>query len=141
MDMIGRDEDIPAGDPRFPGLTPTRASDNTDSVHLLGYTRSPGLAAIAREENSRIGLRLRTSLDDNSQNLVRRSDQWPFLRRGVPALFFFTGLHPDYHTPQDDVEKINFPKMEKIVRLAYRVAWRVANTTAVPAYSAPATDK
>jgi hypothetical protein len=141
MDMIGRDEEIPAGDSRFSGLTPTRAAHNSDAVHLLGYSRSPGLAALAREENARIGLRLRTTLDEGAQNLVRRSDHWPFLQRGIPALFFFTGLHPDYHTPHDDVEKINFAKMERIVRLAYRVAWRVANAPAPPAHGVAATEK
>lgn len=58
--------------------------------------------------------------------LMRRSDQWPFLRNGVPALFFHTGLHPDYHTPNDRPEKINYSKMEKIVRLVHQMSWDIA---------------
>ena len=42
----------------------------------------------------------------NSSNLLRRSDQWPFLQKGVPSLFFHTGLHPDYRTVFDIPEKI-----------------------------------
>ena len=137
MDMIGRDEEIPEGDRRFSGLRPTRPGENTTSVHVLGYSRSPELAAIAREQNAGTGLALLADLDDNQQNLIRRSDQWPFLQRRVPALFFFTGLHPDYHTPQDDADKLNYGKMEKIVRLTYRVAWHVANMPAPPAFVDP----
>ncbi len=54
--------------------------------------------------------------DNNSSNLLRRSDQWPFLQNGVPALWFHTGLHPDYHTQYDRPEKINYEKMERIAR-------------------------
>jgi hypothetical protein len=43
----------------------------------------------------------------------------------VPAIFLTTGLHPDYHTPQDDVGRSSFSKLEKIARLAYRVSWRL----------------
>ncbi|MCU0255603.1 MAG: M20/M25/M40 family metallo-hydrolase [Vicinamibacterales bacterium] len=137
LDMIGRDEHVPPGDQRFAGLSPTPASRNRNALHVLGYSHSPDLMAIVREENEATRLTLRTSLDDNPQRLLRRSDQWPFLRARVPSLYFFTGLHPDYHTPDDDVEKLNFEKMVRIVRLAYRVAWRAADTPTPPSYIDP----
>lgn len=137
LDMIGRDEDIPAGDRRFDGLAPTTASRNTNALHVLGYSHSPDLMSVVREANAATGLTLRTTLDESPQRLLRRSDQWPFLQAGVPALFFFTGLHPDYHTPNDDVEKINFAKMERIVQLVYRVAWRVADADESPRFVDP----
>jgi Zn-dependent M28 family amino/carboxypeptidase len=68
---------------------------------------------------------------------VRRSDQWPFLQNGVPALGFMTGLHPDYHTQYDRPEKINYAKMEKIARLIHQASWDIANADARP--KAPAT--
>jgi hypothetical protein len=37
--------------------------------------------------------------------VVRRSDNWPFLQHGIPAVFLTTGLHPDYHTPDDDTAR------------------------------------
>ena len=52
-----------------------------------------------------------------AQNLVQRSDQWPFLAHGIPAVFLTTGLHPDYHTPQDDTDRIDFAKLERVARL------------------------
>ena len=36
------------------------------------------------------------------------------------------GLHPDYHTPQDRPERINYPKMERIVRLVHQASWDLA---------------
>ena len=63
---------------------------------------------------------------------LRRSDQWPFLQRGVPAMGFMTGLHPDYHTQYDRPEKINYAKMEKIARLIHQASWDIANADRRP---------
>lgn len=137
LDMIGRDEHVPPGDRRFHGLDPTPASRNRNTLHVLGYSYSPQLLAVAREENAATRLTLRTTLDEGAHRLVRRSDHWPFLQARVPALFFFTGLHPDYHTPDDDVGRLNFEKMARIVQLAFRVAWRVADAPEPPAFVDP----
>lgn len=119
LDMVGRDEDIPDSiNPRFMGLRKTRAIDNTNTLHLLGYSYSPDLAGTVRDANREIGLDIRTNYDTLAQLLLRRSDQWSFLQRRTPAVFLTTGPHPDYHTPQDDVQKIDFDKLEKIARLA-----------------------
>jgi hypothetical protein len=45
----------------------------------------------------------------------------------VPIVFFFTGVHADYHRPTDTVDKILFSRMEKIVHLIYTTGWQVAN--------------
>lgn len=138
MDMIGRSEEVPERqDPRFHGLAPTRAADNANVLHLLGYSRSPDLADIVHAQNAAIGLTLRTEYDFHEQNLLQRSDQWPFLQKRVPAAYFTTGLHPDYHTPDDDVDRIDFAKMERIVRLVFRTAWHVANVDTPPRYREP----
>ena len=132
LDMVGRDEDIadPA-DPRFLGFGKSAASQNTNVVHLLGYTYSPDLARLARLANETIHLTIKQTYDLDSQNLVRRSDNWPFLRRGVPAVFLTTGLHPDYHTPDDDTARIDFAKLERITELASRIAWMAADGEAL----------
>ncbi len=59
--------------------------------------------------------------------MIRRSDHWPFMEKGVPAMFFTGGLHADYHTERDDVEKINFPKEERIGRMIFAILARAAN--------------
>jgi hypothetical protein len=139
LDMVGRSEDVPdPASPRFRGLERTTAEENRNVVHLLGYSYAPGLARLAEVENGAIGLTIRTEYDDHPQNLIRRSDHWPFLQQRIPAIFFTTGLHPDYHTPDDRVEKIEFDKMERIARLVYRVAWRAADLDEAPTYVDPA---
>ena len=66
-------------------------------------------------------------LDNNESNLLRRSDHWPFMQRGVPALWFFTGLHPTYHTAMDRPERINWDKLERVTRLVHEMSWEIAN--------------
>jgi hypothetical protein len=140
LDMVGRDEDVPdPNDHRFIGLARTTAAENANVMHVLGYSYSPGLAEIIRRENGAIGLTIKETLDDSPTNLIRRSDHWPFLQQQIPAVFLTTGLHPDYHTPQDDTALINFAKLERIARLAFRVTWRVATDPSVPDYLEPAT--
>ena len=76
---------------------------------------------------------LRLRYDNNASQLMRRSDHWPFLNRGVPGVWIHSGLHPDYHTANDDADRINYPKMEKITRLVYQAAWDLASSSARPA--------
>jgi len=63
---------------------------------------------------------------------MRRSDHWPFIQHGVPGLWFLTGLHPDYHTIYDRPERINYPKLEKIVRLVCQMSWDLAQQPGRP---------
>jgi len=127
MDMVGRDEEVPeGGDSRFRGLPVQSAESNKSAVNLVGHSRSASLTETIERANAGIGLALKKVLDNNSSNLLRRSDQWPFLQTGVPAVWFHTGLHPDYHTPQDRPEKVNYSKMERIVRLVHQASWDLA---------------
>ena len=99
MDMIGRNEEVEVGGGnRFNGLEVQTAESNANAVNMMGFARAPELAAVVDGANAGIGLDIKKRYDNNTSNLVRRSDQWPFLQRGVPALGFMTGLHPDYHT-------------------------------------------
>lgn len=133
MDMIGRSEEVrDPNETRFRGLRRSTAEENRDALHLIGYSLSPGLAATIAALNDQSLLRLRTEYDDHVQNLLRRSDHWSFLERGIPAIFFTTGLHPDYHRPSDDPEKIEYDKLERIARLVHRVAWHLANQEVPP---------
>jgi len=128
LDMVGRSEDIPdPDDPRYRGFPKTRASDNTNVVHLLGYSYAPDLARDADVANETIHLIVKQDYDRGSQDLVRRSDNWPFIQHGIPAVFLTTGLHPDYHTPDDDTERLDFAKLERITELASRLVWLAAD--------------
>jgi Zn-dependent M28 family amino/carboxypeptidase len=142
MDMIGRDEEVPeGGGRRFRGLPVQTAESNREAFNLLGWSRSASLAEVVERAKRGIGLRIKKVLDNNVSNLLRRSDQWPFLQSGVPAVFFHTGLHPDYHTAEDRPEKIRYEKMERIVRLVHQASWDLAQQPGRPTLdrAAPAT--
>lgn len=137
MDMIGRNEEVQVGGgPRFRGLEVQSAESNNNAINILGYSRTPDLWALVQRANAGIGLELKPRYDNNVSNLLRRSDHWPFLQRGVPAVWFHTGLHPDYHTIYDRPEKINYDKMEKIARLVYQASWDLARQDARPRMAA-----
>ncbi len=66
--------------------------------------------------------------DDNDPNqFYRRSDHYNFARNGIPIVFFFTGIHEDYHRPTDTVDKIEFDRMVRIGQLIYATAWKAGN--------------
>ena len=56
-----------------------------------------------------------------------RSDHYNFAKNNIPVAFFFNGVHEDYHRPTDDVEKIEFDKLEKRAKLVFYLAWDLAN--------------
>jgi hypothetical protein len=64
------------------------------------------------------------------------SDHASFLRAGVPALFFFTGLHGDYHKPTDDLQFVNFEGMEQVLRVSYNLSDHLLNTRERPVLTA-----
>ncbi len=65
--------------------------------------------------------------------MLFRSHQYPFLQHNIPAIWWFTGFHPDYHQVTDTVEKINFEKMAKIVKLSYLSGFEFADEQNPPA--------
>jgi hypothetical protein len=138
MDMIGRSEEVPeGGGSRFRGLAVQTAALNANAVNLIGTSFSPDLREAARAANSGAGLELKFRYDNNRSNLLRRSDHWPFLQNGVPALFIHTGLHPDYHTIYDRPEKIDYAKMTRITRLVYQLSWNLARQETRPRFLKP----
>ncbi len=138
MDMIGRNEEVPVGGGRrFRGLEVQTAESNRNAVNILGYTYSADMKAGVAEANRLIELELKMRYDNNASNLLRRSDQWPFLQKGVPSLFFHTGLHPDYHTVFDTPEKINYHKLERIAKLVHQMSWELAGSATRPSFDKP----
>jgi Zn-dependent M28 family amino/carboxypeptidase len=136
MDMIGRNEEVPPnGGGRFRGLPVQSAESNNNTVTLLGWSRSASLTAAVERANASYGLTLKKNYDNNISQLLRRSDSWPFLQHGVAAIWFHTGLHPDYHLVSDVADRINYPKMERIARLVYQTSWDLAQSPSRPTLS------
>ena len=71
------------------------------------------------------------SLEDPNQ-FYYRSDHYNFAKNGIPSIFYFSGVHEDYHQPTDDIEKINFAKTAKIARLVFATAWMLADANERP---------
>ena len=90
------------------------------------------LITVANSQSGQIQLNDRYNDLQDPNQFYRRSDHWNFGRLGVPFVFFFTGVHEDYHQPSDEVHKIRFYKMAKIVRTMYATAVLVANTDNPP---------
>lgn len=141
LDMIGRNEEHGAN--RGLRLERETSAQNANAVNVIGSTFSPDLRRIMESANGPAGpsspssLELKFRYDDTPENLLRRSDQWPFLQKGIPSLFIHTGEHPDYHRPGDTADKLNYTKMEKIVRLMFRAVELLANSPSRPAYRIP----
>jgi hypothetical protein len=141
MDMIGRNEEVPdpgagtgrGGGGRFNGLDPQTAESNANAMNVIGSVRSPDLKAAIDRANRTPALEIKYRYDNNSSQLLRRSDHWPFIQHGIPGVWFFTGLHPDYHQAGDRPERINYEKMERILRLIHQVSWDLAMQDARPA--------
>ncbi len=110
-------------------------ADTSNELNLVGTYYSADLLSAIERENRSVGLTLDTKFDrDHMLNALFRCDHLPFLMAGVPAVWLFGGFHPGYHEPSDTMEKLNFAKMEKTIRLAYGVAAEIANAPAGPRF-------
>jgi len=116
FDMIGRNE---APSTQTNGLMEI-APDTSNELNIIGTKYSPDYRAAVVKSNEYAGLHLSYKWDDDTVlSVLFRSDQYPFLMHDIPSMWWFTGFHPDYHQTTDTADKINYVKMEKILKLAY----------------------
>jgi Zn-dependent M28 family amino/carboxypeptidase len=131
FDMIGRNE---TESEQTKGLIEIPA-DTTNRLNLIGAPYSPDYERVVDQEDKIVGLTLDDRFDrDAVLNVFFRSDQFPFVLHNIPAFWWFTGFHPDYHHTTDTAEKINYVKMAKILRLAYLTAWRFGDDAKTPVF-------
>lgn len=133
FDMIGRDE---ARSEQTDGLIDIPAN-TSNRLNLIGAAYSPDFKATVVAANRAVGLVLDDRFDhENALNTFFRSDQFPFVLHDIPAFWFFTGFHPDYHHTTDTADKIDYPKMLKILQLSYLSGWEFANQPGHPRFVA-----
>ncbi|SEJ44229.1 Zn-dependent amino-or carboxypeptidase, M28 family [Dyadobacter sp. SG02] len=117
IDMIGRVDEAHKNDPRY--------------VYVIGSDKlSSKLHEIGEEANKKyVNFKLDYTFNDpkDPNRFYYRSDHYNFAKMGVPVIFYFTGVHEDYHRPGDDVEKILFDKQSEIVKLVFHTAWELVN--------------
>ncbi len=111
-----------------------------DTAALLGalppHRNSPDLVATALAANAAVTtFTIDSSWDDpkHPEGWYYRSDHLAYARAGVPSLFFTTLLHPDYHTPRDNPDRIDYAKLTRMARWMYATGWAVAEEAARPA--------
>lgn len=128
IDMIGRSKKEGDTNPRNNNLT------GPDAVYLIGSTMmSTELGELVNAVNkSYLNLTFDTRYDDpkDPNRFFYRSDHYNYARKGIPIIFFFDGVHEDYHRPGDTADKIDYQKMEKITRTVYMTLWEIANRPA-----------
>lgn len=107
-----------------------------DSIAVVGreYSSLGETADRVTREHPELGMRLVGDAWPREMFFFR-SDQISFARRGVPALYFHSGVHPDYHRPSDTVERIDADKAARVVRMIFHLGLDVANTTQRPRWN------
>ncbi|MDB2368953.1 M28 family peptidase, partial [Flavobacteriales bacterium] len=116
VDMIGRIDDF---------------HDNPNYVYLIGSDRlSTELHNISESVNDKhfnLDLDYKFNDEDDPNRYYYRSDHYNFAKNNIPVIFYFNGVHADYHQTSDTIDKIIFPKIEKISRFIFLTAWELAN--------------
>ena len=122
MDMIGRVKEPADSTDETPMTGPER-------IFVITDDQSKDLRSIADDidRKSPIDFDYSLSGQDHPLQLFARSDHYNFVEKNIPILFFTSGIHSDYHTPGDVVEKIDFNKMELVTRTMYKIGLTIAN--------------
>ena len=105
--------------------------ENKDYVYLIGSDRlSTELHHISEKINNsfiNIGLDYKFNDKNDSNRFYYRSDHYNFAKNNVPVIFYFNGVHEDYHQPSDTPDKIEYDLLKKRAKLIFATAWQVAN--------------
>lgn len=117
IDMIGRVDEAHPDDDRY--------------VYLIGSDKlSSELHEISERANSsytNLTLDYTFNAPDDPNRFYYRSDHYNFAKNNIPVIFYFSGVHEDYHRPGDDPEKIHYDKTAEIGQLVFYTAWQLAN--------------
>ena len=118
IDMIGR-------------VNPKRETEDPNYIYLIGSDKlSQELHDISEAVNDKyIQLELDYTYNDerDPNRFYYRSDHYNFAKKNIPVIFYFNGTHEDYHKPTDTANKINYPILEKRIKLIFYTAWELAN--------------
>jgi len=117
IDMIGRGDDNRPGDNNFVYIIGSNML--SDDLDRIGKKANTDYVNIVLDE------KYNNRTDPNQ--FYYRSDHYNFAKHGIPVIFYFNGVHKDYHQPGDEVSKIDFPMLAKRAQLVYYTAWELAN--------------
>ena len=106
-------------------------------MYLVGSDRiSTELHNLNEDANASLSAPMKLDYEFNDpadpESIYTRSDHYSYASKGIPIIFYTTGLHRDYHYVTDEVGKIEFPKLAHIAQLVYTTGWKVANLDHFP---------
>jgi hypothetical protein len=117
IDMIGRHDE--------------QHSDSPPYVYVIGADK---LSSALHEVSESINRKFTNLIFDYSYNdeshparLYYRSDHWNFAQKNIPIIFYFDGIHEDYHLPSDEIDKIEFDLLTARTKCIFFTAWEIAN--------------
>ncbi|MGH2665229.1 M28 family metallopeptidase [Flavobacterium sp.] len=117
IDMIGRRDDL--------------HKDSNNYVYLIGsdYLSTDLFKACEEANKKYVDIKLDYKYNDRNDpnRFYYRSDHYNFAKHNIPSVFLFNGVHADYHQPSDEVDKIEFGALAKRTKLAFAIAWELAN--------------
>jgi hypothetical protein len=100
-------------------------------VYVIGSDKlSKELHSLSENTNAtttKLALDYLYNAESHPERIYYRSDHWNFAKNNIPIIFYFDGLHADYHGVGDEVSKIEFDLMEKRAQLVFYTAWEIAN--------------
>jgi hypothetical protein len=106
-------------------------AENKDYVYVIGSEMLSSQLKVINEYNNitytNLILDYRYDAEDDPNRFYYRSDHYNFAKHNIPVIFFFNGVHDDYHQHTDTVDKIEFPLMTKRAKLIFHTAWDLAN--------------
>jgi Zn-dependent M28 family amino/carboxypeptidase len=106
--------------------------NSTKSVTLKGAGSCGLWEDLAKKSNAGVDLKYKIV-----KAATGSTDYLNFLKKQIPALGFFTELHADYHAPSDHAEKLDYERMEKIIKVALRMTVELADADKRPEWTAP----
>lgn len=118
IDMIGRVDDIHKG-------------HDENYVYLIGSDKlSSVLHKVSEATNKKfmnLDLDYRFNDPNDPNRFYYRSDHYNFAKNKIPVIFYFNGVHADYHQPTDTPDKINYELLTKRTKLIFYTAWEIVN--------------
>jgi len=130
IDMIGRSKKEGDTNPRNNSLS------GANEIYVIGSkmmsTELGELTETVNKEYLNLTYNYRYDDPKDPNRFFFRSDHYNYARKGIPIVFFFDGEHEDYHRPGDESQKIDYQKMQKIVRTVYVTMWEIANRPTRP---------
>jgi len=113
-----------------------------DTVIAIGqeYTSLGPLSELIASHHPEIGLTVAPDPDPSEQAFFR-SDHVVFVKQDIPAIFFTTWVHDDYHQPSDEAARIDSDKAARVARLTFLLTWHVAEDVEPPTWNEGALDE